>query len=376
MILIFRKSQLVIYSVLLFLLSRIAIDLAWPGSKPTLAVAYYTLFGILLSLYFISKSKIGDVTTPLVIFMYPCTLLAGQMNSSVDLVDHLQFAMQVYIPCLFLASSVNAEKVIHQAALVYKKYLSIGVLISVFFSSYFSFKKESLPGQSLYDYYLNAPNHVTAQTLLKSALPLISSGTLWVISSFLLIFILNVRSTILAYLLSLLFANKNLLIKKSFIRKFLLFGAPLLAFLVIQVDWINVYDRVVFKGLSTDQADAAYIATSGRTEIYQTYIRYIINNFGVAEWLFGVGPIWLQEGGPTLSAHNDILNLLVSFGLTGLVGTLLCYLYFFKNLTSTGRVIFGISFSVLFMTNGVVFHQSNILYILLFIFSYSASKVK
>jgi len=69
-----------------------------------------------------------------------------------------------------------------------------------------------------------------------------------------------------------------------------------------------------------------------------------------------------------LSAHNDVLNLFVSFGFLGLAGTLACYFYFYSHLPKAGRLIFAASFSVLFVTNGVVFHQSNVLFALLLIF--------
>src|SRR5690606_41867822 len=95
---------------------------------------------------------------------------------------------------------------------------------------------------------------------------------------------------------------------------------------------------------------------------------YIAQNFGVKEWLVCAGPIWLQDGGLRLSAHNDVLNLFVSFGLLGLMGTLACYFYFYRKLSKVGKLIFAVSFSVLFITNGVVFHQSNILFVLLYIF--------
>lgn len=358
--------------ILFFLLSRIAIDILWPSSKPAVAVAYYTFFGILISLYFLSKSKSKSKTRhlliPLVAFLFPCTLMVSQLNSSVPFFEHVKFALQVFIPCLFLVSITNIPTTMSQASLIYKKYFSIAVLFFLLIASYFSYKAEGQPGIGFYQHYQNAPNHVLAQTLLKSALPLVTSGTVWVIASFLLIFIFNVRSVMLAYLMSLAFTHKDFFLKKKQIKKFFLFLAPLLMFASLQIDWLEIYERVVFKGRNIDSTDALDVASSGRTYIYQMYITHIVNNFGFKEWLFGVGPLWLQDGGPTLSAHNDALNLLISFGLLGLLGTLLCYLYFYIKLPDTGKIIFGASFIALFLTNGLVFHQSTILFSLLYFF--------
>lgn len=350
-------------------MSRVAIDVIWSGAKPVAVVGYYTLFGLALSLYFLKQGKASGLLISLVVFLFPVTLLASQLNSAVPLFEHMKFALQVFIPCLFLVAVTNIPRLMYQTSVTYKKYFSFGALFLLMVASYISYMQESLPGESYYQHYINAPNHVIAQTLLKASLPLMTSGFVWVLVPMSLVFLLNVRSVMLAYFISFAFIHRNVFLRKKAVRNMLIFGVPLLVIAIVQADWVEVYNRVVFKG-----RDAAHVgnlvdpAASGRLTIYQFYISYIAENFDMKEWLFGVGPIWIQPGGPALSAHNDALNLFVAFGMLGLLSTLLCYLYLYTKLPGTGRVIFLIAFGALFLTNGVVFHQSNILFVLLYIF--------
>lgn len=363
------KTSLLIFTVLLLLTSRVLIDIIWPGTKPVLIVLSYTAFCFLVSLYLLIKGRASARTSALLLFLFPCTLLVSQFNSGVDPFVHIKFALQVFTPCFFLVASTGMPLIMQEIGLNYKRRLAAIFLLIQFIATYNNYTENSLPGQSIYDYFQNAPDHVIAQTVLKSSLPLITSSIFWTSIFFSLIILLNVRSVMLANLLSITYINKDEFLKRRALKYFIIFGIPLIAFVASQVDWADFYNRSVFKGRDvTNETNIADAASSGRIGIYQFYISYIIENFGISEWLFGIGPIWLQPDGPSLSAHNDILNLLVSFGLIGLSSTLFCYFYFFAKLPSIGRRIFLITFSVLFLTNGVVFHQSNILFVLLYIY--------
>lgn len=363
------KGNFLVAIILFFLMSRVAIDVIWSGAKPVAVVGYYTVFGLALSLYFLKQGKGGGLLIPLVVFLFPVTLLASQLNSAVPLFEHIKFALQVFIPCLFLVAVTNVPRLMYQTSVTYKKYFSFGAVFLLMAASYISYMQESLPGESYYQHYTNAPNHVIAQTLLKLSLPLITGGLIWIAIPFALIFILNVRSVMLAYILSLAVTHRNIFLKKMAIRKLVMLGLPLLVLVSMNIDWIEVYNRVVFKGRDVAGAGSVGDAmASGRFSIYHFYFSYIDENFGIKEWLVGAGPVWLQDGGPRLSAHNDALNLFVSFGLLGLTGTLACYFYFYSHLPKAGKLIFAASFSVLFFTNGVVFHQSNVLFAFLLIF--------
>lgn len=345
------------------------VDTVWSDTKPVLIVIIYAAFCLLLSTYLLIKGSATIKTSSLLLLLFPCTLLVSQFNSNVGLLDHIKFSLQVFVPCAFLVASTSMPRLMHEVGLTYKRRLSIIFFLTLSVATYTSYSQNSLPGESIYEHYQNAPDHVIAQTLLKSSLPLITSGLLWVAIPFIMVILLNVRSVMLAYLLSIAYVNKGQLLKKKTIKYFVIIGIPIIAYAVSQVDWIEFYNRTIFKGRDvandTSLTDAA---SSGRLSIYQYYISYIADNFGMKELLFGVGPIWLQPGGPSLSAHSDFLNLLVSFGAIGLASTLFCYLYFFSKLPSTGRLIFFVVFAVLFLTNGVVFHQSNVLFSLLFVY--------
>lgn len=351
-------------------MSRVAIDVIWSGAKPVAVVGYYTVFGLALSLYFLKQGKGGGLLIPLVVFLFPVTLLASQLNSAVPLFEHIKFALQVFIPCLFLVAVTNVPRLMYQTSVTYKKYFSFGAVFLLMAASYISYMQESLPGESYYQHYTNAPNHVIAQTLLKLSLPLITGGGIWVAASFILIFVLNVRSVMLAYFLSFIMVYRDVFLKKRVLKKLLIFGFPLIVVVAIQADWLEAYNRIVFKDRMVGGSESLVnSASSGRIEIYYMYIQFIIANFSVKEWLIGYGPVWLAPGGPALGPHNDVLTFIISFGLIGSLGAALCYIYFFTKLPSgKARYIFGLCFLVLFLTNGVATHQSNILFVLLYIF--------
>lgn len=365
------KKVLLVNFILFFLLSRIVIDVAWSETKPDAIVVFYTVLAVFISAYLLVSAKgvAVKIFIPLLLLIFPSTLLISQMYSDVGFFDHIRFIMQVYIPCLFMVAATTRVNVFRLAAEKYKQRFSVAVFLLLLAASYLLFIKYSLPGVGFYQHYQNAPNHVLAQTLLKCALPLLAAGMGWVVVSFIFVFVLNVRSVIFAYMLPFFFAYKDVLLKKGYLKRIALFGLPLLVLFIIQVDWADFYQRLVFKGRDLDSSANLNSASSGRVEILQMYFFYMLDSFGLKEWLFGAGPIWLADNGPRLSAHNDILNLIVSVGLVGMTGTLLCYWYFFTSLSGKAKYIFLLSFTVLFLSNGVVFHQSNILYSFLFLFS-------
>src|SRR5690606_20264407 len=104
-----------------------------------------------------------------------------------------------------------------------------------------------------------------SQTLLKASLPLITGGGVWVAIPLALVFVLNVRSVMLAYILSLAVTHRNIFLKKRAVRNLMIVGLPLLILVSMNIDWIEVYNRVVFKG--RDVADAGSVGdamASGR----------------------------------------------------------------------------------------------------------------
>jgi O-antigen ligase len=65
-----------------------------------------------------------------------------------------------------------------------------------------------------------------------------------------------------------------------------------------------------------------------------------------------------------LSAHNDLINVFVEFGLLGLIAFFLVYKELYLYLEPRYRSVITFYFIFVFFTNGILFHQSNILFVL------------
>jgi hypothetical protein len=102
--------------------------------------------------------------------------------------------------------------------------------------------------------------------------------------------------------------------------------------------------------------------TSGRDEIW-LYYSEMLERSSVFELLFGRGAIWLY-GSFSLEAHNDLLNLMVCYGLAGTATVMYAWYVILSRLDPKYRMPCVGLFLVLFFTNGVVFHQSNLLFLL------------
>lgn len=367
------RSQLINFLMVLFFTTRVLSDGLYTEEKPMWSLLMHTVLAVVLSLMFMldGKKKEGVSILVFMLFLFSA-MMVSSLYSHVPIINHLKFALQIYIPCLFLAASTLSKERVRECSGRFIKYLSIPSFIFISVLLYATYTVENDRGVSLYQFYQNAPNHVAAQTLLKIAIPSITSSVVLAVIPLLVLIIINVRSVILSYIMSLIFSQKANLMSASFLKKGLLIGLPLIAIAAFSVDWAELYGRVVFKGREAGIENAS----SGRTVIYGYYIRYIIENFTVTEFLFGEGPIWLSDQGPELSAHNDFLNLITSFGVVGTSLVLFLYYNFYKSLEGIGRTIFATTFLVLFITNGVVFHQSNVLFVLLYACGYKYMKPK
>lgn len=250
-------------------------------------------------------------------------------------------------------------------AIYFRRYLAPIAFLLIFASAYFDYRNNSF-GLPLFDFYANNPNHVLAQTLLKCSL-IFTNSPLILLFGVLSLGFLNVRSTILSLVSASLYIHAKALLRA---RTWLLIGAGTLVIIYAFSSTLNIdelLDRLVFKNRSFDSA--VENLSSGRSEIYAYYVNYLANQTSVIDWAIGKGPIWTDASQFEFSAHNDILNLITAFGIGGLAATVTSYYIFFQSLPKYIRTPAIISFLALFITNGVVFHQSNILFALLYYFS-------
>lgn len=356
-------------AILVLISARILTDIIYAGPKPSIIVVGYTIFALILSTALLAKSRnIQGRKTIAFIFFIASALFASTLYSDTGFAEHAIFSFQVLVPIIFLLACTATPSTLKKTGEMFRRFIAAPALILIFVFLIYDYRLNNIYGLGIFDYYANNPNHVSAQTVLKISLIFLES-TLLGACIFGFLFFMNVRSTILSYILAFAFFNKIKLFKKSSVKKIFLIMVPATIALIILIDPGAMLERLLFKGREAGFSGGISNVSSGRTEIYSYYINYILNNFTLVDWLFGRGPIWLSSHEQQLSAHNDVLNIVISFGLLGLFAVASAYYIFFSSLPATIKTPAAMAFVVLFITNGVVFHQSNVLFALLYLFS-------
>jgi hypothetical protein len=181
------------------------------------------------------------------------------------------------------------------------------------------------------------------------------------IAALIVLAVLNVRSALLGFLLAFL------------IKKYSSFNVrAFLVVLVVSVVSIGVllsnaeladafFQRLLYRDRDFFELDTSNLM-SGRDEIWR-YYGQMLENSSLVELLFGRGAIWLYGAFP-LAAHNDFLNLMVCYGFVGTTAVLYAWYVILSRLHPEYRMSCVALFLMLFFTNGVVFHQSNLLFLL------------
>jgi hypothetical protein len=105
-----------------------------------------------------------------------------------------------------------------------------------------------------------------------------------------------------------------------------------------------------------------YNLTSGRNLIWAYYLNMIADS-SMVQLLFGRGAVW-EYGDFEFEGHNDALNLVICYGLFGTALVVVVWTTILSRLESAYRAPCIILFLTLFLTNGVIFHQSNVLLLL------------
>lgn len=361
------KQTFISKAIVLLLTSRVLIDIIFSNQKPQLLVALYTISIFAISIYLILTAKLAIGRSNLtLIFLLMSAVLLSLLNSDVAFVEHINFSLQVLTPIIFLLACSGKTATLVKSATLFKKYIAAPALILILIFSYSDYQQNNL-GQSFFDYYANNPNHVLAQTSLKISLLFLESIPL-AAASFLLLGLLNVRSTIISLIFSILTFNKDGLLQKRRLIKILILSTLTLTTVFVFMDTDQLLERVVFKNRTVGNSEDIDNMSSGRTEIYAYYANYLLEKYTFSEWLVGKGPIWLDPKEFHLSGHNDFLNLIISYGVLGFSLIAYAYYKFFSTLPKRIKPAAMISFTALFLVNGVVFHQSTILFSLLYIY--------
>ncbi|KRR16787.1 hypothetical protein CQ14_14455 [Bradyrhizobium lablabi] len=347
----------------LFLMFRCAADILSPDEKGTLVVAVYVGVASGLAAIKVVWSGItrGDMAICATVLLL---LIVNLLWIPADAIPQLYFSITVLLPIIFLLSLSRCEPSIfvrlRKRTLIFGTPVMCGLVI-IFLV------RESGAEADLLSTLNDQPSHVVAQTIVKFSILMINQWIGFPIVGLIVLAVLNVRSALLGFLLALLIKRYSSLWNlRAFLVMLVVSGAAT-AFFLSNSELVDAFlQRMLFREKDSVQQVDIYNMTSGRNEIWAYYTQ-MLERSSLLELLFGRGAIWLYGfgSGPTqMAAHNDLLNLMVCYGLVGTATVMFAWFVILSRLDPEYRMSCVALFLVLFFTNGVVFHQSNLLFLL------------
>jgi O-antigen ligase len=341
--------------ILMMLIVRNIIDITYPEEKPAWTIAVLLGLACILAFVQILRSRLSRREV-LGCIALVSSCLANLLWIPGKPIPQLYFSSQVLFPVILLLIFSRAEPSLLNC--VRRTFLKWG--IPVLGITLVAFVRQQPAEHDLISYLNENPFHVVAQTVAKSSIILLGSGLMLPILSLVILGIFNVRSALLGYLLAFIVYERQLFLS----WKVIVLSLGFAILLVLAAGHVNEFvQRLIWRDRTFLEADLSNI-TSGRTEIWSYYFN-MIEQSNLVEFLFGRGAVWFY-GEFRLMAHNDMLNLLVAYGLIGtlILGGFWCVLL--SRIAPAYRVPTIALFLVLFLTNGVVFHQSNIIFLIYF----------
>lgn len=331
--------------ILTFLLFRVGLDFIYPYEKPSIMLGVYLVFNLVLIFIHMDKFSFRDIKLSLLLLF--TTLYSTLLNLHFP-AEQLTHVFKVLLPMFFLLSIKNSNIDFDILRAKSKKLFVVAtpIFIVLFFGSF------NLA--DIFQDFENNPTHTVSQNIAKIALLYMHPAGIPFMFFFATLVLLNVRSNIIPVLL---LAVKDFFKSYTIITKIIV----VLVLVFVAVNITGLVDRFLFKGRVED--DLFNNMTSGRLELLIIYYDYIVNNFSFIDYILGVGNLNLQ-GVMRLSAHNDLINVFVEFGLLGLVAFYLVYKELYMFLEPKFRLAVTFYFIVVFFTNGILFHQSNVLFVL------------
>jgi len=350
----------IILFLLFYLSFRIFSDFIYIDDKPGFIKAGFTLLSLLLIVY--NGAKLVNKTDIVLFFLASLMIFYPLVFSQEVIGKQLAYNLKVLlIPLVILACShleIPFEKLRDRAQIV----IPIVIIIALI---YF-FSRFTLNISELYSIFDNNPFHSISQTIAKLSFLFLYAKSYFLFFFLGVLILLNVRSNLIPVLAMVLFKN----LKQYF--NYILFGSVLLIALLLIASSINpdlvsfdsVLDRFITKNRSQDYAgEGLQNLSSGRTEIWAFYFNYIAEKFTLMNYLFGTGSLEMQGKYP-LNAHNDFINIIANFGVFGLITLGFIYYEIYKRLDPKYRNYIAFYFVFVFLVNGVMFHQSNIFFLL------------
>ena len=340
-----------------FLMFRCATDILSPEDKGTVVVALYVVVALGLTAIKIALSGTtrGDMAIFLAVFWL---VIVNLLWIPAAATPQLYFSITVLLPIMFLLFLSRCEPsifvVLRRRALVFGTPVLCGLLLIFFL-------REGGLDADLLTSLNEQPFHVVAQTIAKFSILIINQWIGLPIVALILLTAFNVRSALLGFLLAFLIKKYSSFNLRAFLVTLVVAGACI-AFLLSNSELMDAFlQRILYRDRDFFEQDTTNL-TSGRDEIW-LYYGQMLEKSSLLELLFGRGAIWLY-GSFHLSAHNDLLNLMVCYGLAGTAAVLYAWFVILSRLDPEYRMPCIALFLVLFVTNGVIFHQSNLLFVL------------
>jgi len=348
---------MLVNALFLFLMFRCGADILNPEEKGTAVVALYV--AVALGLTAIKIATSGTTRGDMAIGLTVCWLaIVNLLWIPAEAAPQLYFSVTVLLPIIFLLFLSRCEPSIFVG--LRRRTLIFGTPVLCVFLLTFIFREGGREADLLTE--LNEKSfHVVAQTIAKFSILLINQWIGLPIIALVLLTALNVRSAILGFLLAFLIKKYSTFNLRVFLVT-LVVSVVAVAFLLSNSELVDAFlQRILYRDRDFFEKDTSNLM-SGRDEIW-LYYGQMLEKSSLLELLFGRGAIW-QYGSFPFLAHNDLLNLIICYGLAGATAVLYAWYVILSRLDPEYRMPCVALFLVLFFTNGVVFHQSNLLFVL------------
>ena len=348
---------MLVNALFVFLMFRSGTDILIPGDKGAAVVALYVVAALGLTALKIALS--GTTRGDMVICATVLSLLiVNLLWIPAEATPQFYFSITVLLPIIFLLILSRCEPStfirLRRRALLFGTPALCGLLL-VFFVRDGGLKAELLTALN------EQPFHGVAQTIAKFSILMINQWIGFPIASLILLTAFNVRSALLGFLLGFLMKKCASFNMRAFLVV-LLVSVIATTCIMSSSEFTDAFlQRILYRDRDFLELDASNL-TSGRDEIWR-YYGQMLEDSSLVELLFGRGAIWLYGPFP-LAAHNDLLNLMVCYGVAGTTAILYAWYVILSRLDQEYRMSCIALFLVLFFTNGVVFHQSNLLFLL------------
>ena len=351
---------MLVNALFLLLMFRCAVDILNPGEKGTAVVALYTAVAFGLPAMKIATS--GTTRGDLAIGLAVCWLaMVNLLWIPADATPQLYFSITVLLPIIFLLFLSRCEPSIFVS--LRRRALIFGLPILCCLLLVFIVREG---GPEAFGGNAGAGEgeksfHVVAQTIAKFSILLMNQWVGFPLIALFSLIALNVRSALLGFLIGFLIKKYNAFNLRVFLVTLAVSGVAI-ALLLANTELVDAFlERLLYRDRVFFEQDTSNLM-SGRDEIW-LYYGQMLERSSVLELLFGRGAIWQYGSFPYL-AHNDLLNLMICYGLAGTSAVLYAWYVILSRLNAEYRAPCVALFLTLFVTNGVVFHQSNLLFVL------------